>query len=168
MGILTYLETVPPAQHTATPWQSWDVTPGSQVREPTVSATTISCLSTAPPPKAQVLLYLHALALLFPRPEIASPPPDCPGQHAFPAQLSVLSSWVPSSHSAGQARGVAHGPWVSWPGHRGYKGLEARQGTSEMPSAGSGDPLDEGAAMEEGRSQHSIHPIHPQAGSTLC
>lgn len=72
-GTLTYLKAVPPPQHTATPWQSWDVTPGSQVREPTVSATATSCLSTAPPPKPQVLLYLHTLALLIPLPEITSP-----------------------------------------------------------------------------------------------
>lgn len=90
-------------------------------------------------------------------------PPDCPGQHSsFQPSCPVLSSWVPSPHSSGQAWGVSHGPWVSWPGDRGYKGLEARQGTSEMPSAGSGDPLDEGAAVEEGRNQHSSTPYISQ------
>lgn len=44
-------------------------------------------------------------------------------------------------------------------GDRSYKRLEARQGTSGKKSAGSGDPLAEGDAVEEGGDWHLGCPV---------
>lgn len=52
---------------------------------------------------------------------------------------------------------------------RSYKCLEGRQGTSGKKSAGSGDPLAEGDAVEEGGDWHPGCPVRARmAESTLC